>query len=213
MKLSNWGVIEWQKTYGSQLDSLLKETAHFIQPSSDGGYIAAGYETSSPGQMGALILKLFPDGQIEWQKSFKRDVPICANSICLTSDGGTAVAGSGFNWDEGTGIWYLKLTPEGDMEWIKTFDREKKGAAYSIQPVDEGGYLVYAGIEGQYWWTDHFINVNRPLLLKLDSNGEIDAGISLYWHRKVKKDKELRYHIVSVDFQNRESYPATISVK
>jgi len=332
MKFSNWGAIEWQKTYNFQLDSLLKETVYSIQPSSDGGYIVAGYETSSPGQMGALILKLFPDGQIEWQKSFKRDVSICASSICLTSDGGTAVAGSGFNGDEGTDIWYSKLTPDGDMEWTKTFDREKKGAAYSIQPADEGGYLVYAEIEGQYWWTDHFIKVDSPLLLKLDSNGEIDAdcvfiqdadvseittdivsqdifignrqprytglnvkendieqrtqtgeftllcgeadlnlhypplnfygekvftrslsqaeyinmlswetnpqngqilkhriyllhkdsriliaevdaGISLYWHRKVKKDEELSYHIVSVDVQNRESYPATISVK
>lgn len=181
LKLSSIGELEWIRLYGGDR----REGAYSIQQAGGGGYIVAGYENSYPGQMGALVLKLFPDGQIEWQKSFKRDVPSCANSICQTPDGGYAVAGSGFDWDEGTDIWYLKLSPEGNVEWMKTFDREKKGAAYSIQPVDEGGYIVYAGIEGQYWWTDHFIDVERPLVLKLDSNGEIDASCALIQNTNV----------------------------
>lgn len=172
IKLSPQGEIEWIKLYGGER----REEAYSIQQTADGGYIVAGYESSFPGQRGALILKLSLDGQIEWQKSLKREVPICANYIFQTSDGGYAVAGSGYNR---TGIWFLKLAQDGAVEWQKTFDGEKNGAAYSIQLLDEGGYAVYAGIEHPYWWTDHYIYFDRPLVMKLNSTGEINDSCFL----------------------------------
>jgi len=182
IKLSPNGEIEWIRLYGGER----REAARSIQQTADGGYIVAGYESSFPGQGGALILKLSFDGQIEWQKSYKRDVPLSANYICQTPDGGYAVAGSGFNtWDEGSDIWFLKLAQDGAVEWQKTFDRETKGAAYSIQPLDEGGYAVYAGIEHPYWWTDHYLYFDRPLVMKLNSTGEINDSCFLIQNTNV----------------------------
>ncbi|MCJ7580435.1 MAG: hypothetical protein MUP98_07855 [Candidatus Aminicenantes bacterium] len=172
LKLSPQGEIEWIKLYGGER----REEAYSIQQTADGGYIVAGNESSFPGQRGALILKLSFDGQIEWQKSYKRDVPICANYICQTPDGGYAVAGSGYNR---TGIWFLKLAQDGAVEWQKDFDRETNGAAYSIQPLDEGGYAVYAGIEHPFWFTDHYNYFDSPLVLKLDASGEISDSCFL----------------------------------
>jgi hypothetical protein len=175
IKLSSKGEIEWIRLYGDER----REAAHSIQQTVDGGYIVAGYESSFPGPKGALILKLSHDGQIEWQKSYKGDAPMSANYVCQTSDGGYAVAGSGYNNGDVESIWFLKLAQDGAVEWQKTFDREKKGAAYSIQPLDGGGYAVYAGIEDQYWWTDHYIDVERPLVMRLNSTGEINDSCFL----------------------------------
>ncbi len=184
IKLSSIGQIEWIKLYGG----LKREGAFSVQQTMDGGYVVGGHETSLPGQMGALILKLSPFGQIEWQKSFKRDIPLVARSVFQTSDGGYVVAGSGFDWNEKTDIWFLKLSSSGEIEWQKTYDREKQGAAYSIQSSDIGGYIAYGGIRGLQWFTDHFIDVERPLILKLDSKGGLNSSCGLIQDMHLKTE-------------------------
>jgi len=61
-KLSSLGNIEWQRTYGGSEE----DAAYYIQDTSDGGYVVAGY-TDSFGAGGSdfLLLKLFTDGDID----------------------------------------------------------------------------------------------------------------------------------------------------
>ncbi|GAH52163.1 unnamed protein product, partial [marine sediment metagenome] len=62
LKLSSAGDIEWQRTYGGSEE----DAAYYIQETSDGGYVIAGY-TDSFGAGGSdfLLLKLFSDGDID----------------------------------------------------------------------------------------------------------------------------------------------------
>ena len=68
-KLDSTGKIEWQKLYGAGL-----EDAQPIQQTSDGGYIVAGQTRSFGDANGDLwVLKLFPNGNVDWQKTYGGD--------------------------------------------------------------------------------------------------------------------------------------------
>ncbi len=70
LKLDSDGNFQWQKTYGGYSS----DTALSIQQTSDGGYIVAGSGLSYRGagnyDYDYWILKLEPDGTVEWQKTY-----------------------------------------------------------------------------------------------------------------------------------------------
>ncbi|MCX6183863.1 MAG: T9SS type A sorting domain-containing protein [Flavobacterium sp.] len=122
VKLDNQGVILWQKTLGGTN----QDAAYSIQPTSDGGYIVAGYTLSTDGDIilnhGAIdywVVKLNYQGTIQWQKTLGGTAVDYANNIQLTSDGGYIVAGySNSNNGDVTGnqgnndMWIVKLSPD-----------------------------------------------------------------------------------------------------
>ncbi len=70
LKLSIWGDIEWQKTYGGSKN----EEASFIQQTGDGGYVVAGStDTYGGGKRDFLILKLFSNGDINSSCGFVKE--------------------------------------------------------------------------------------------------------------------------------------------
>jgi uncharacterized delta-60 repeat protein len=116
LKLSSDGDIEWQKTYGASGN----DEAYSIQQTNDGGYIVAGL-TDAFVSLGdevsdVWILKLFSDGDIEWQKTYGGSGNDEAHSIQQTSDGGYIVAGYNMSWGAGSrDFWVLKLSSDGDI--------------------------------------------------------------------------------------------------
>jgi uncharacterized delta-60 repeat protein/uncharacterized repeat protein (TIGR02543 family) len=169
LKLSSTGEIEWQKTYGGS-DS---DGASSIQQTGDGGYIVIG-ETSSfgAGFSDFWIFKLSPDGEIEWQKTYGGSGWDQIPSIQQTSDGGYIVAGN----DHGGGgygdFWILKLSPDGEIEWQKTYGGSGDDFAHSIQQTSDGGYIV-AGYT-MSWGAGSY----DFLVLKLSSDGIINPRCS-----------------------------------
>jgi len=138
-KLSPYGEIEWQKTYGGSDVSSIQQTR-------DGGYVIAGTESKS-GNSEFLILKLSSDGEIEWQKTYGGSEQEEAHSIQQTSDGGYIVAGTAYNlgeWGEHIqkAIWILKLSSEGDIEWQRAYGGSASEEAHSIQQTSDEGYIV-----------------------------------------------------------------------
>jgi uncharacterized delta-60 repeat protein len=166
LKLSFDGAIEWQKTYGGSEF----EVAYSIQQTIDGGFIAAG-ESQSFGAGGSdiWILKLASDGYIEWQKIYGGSESERANSIQQTNDGGYIVAGHIGSYGAGqSDFWILKLSPEGYIDWNKTYGGSKNETAYSIQQTFDGGYII----AGE---TQSFGGGQRDIWsLKLNSGGDIE---------------------------------------
>jgi hypothetical protein len=100
VKLSGNGTIQWQKTLGGTDN----ENARSIQPTSDGGYIVAGYTYSvngdvagNHGNQDAWVLKLSSSGDIQWQKALGGTSSERAQSIQPTADGGYIVAGQTYS--------------------------------------------------------------------------------------------------------------------
>ncbi|WP_457600399.1 PKD domain-containing protein [Hydrogenivirga sp.] len=140
LKLSSNGSVQWQKTYGGNNG----EDAYSVQQTSDGGYIVAGYTNSfGAGSRDAWVIKLNPDGSVQWQKTYGGNVGEEAYSIQQTSDGGYIVAG--YTDSSGAGsrdAWVIKLNSDGSVQWQKTYGGNGWDGAYSIQQTSDGGYIV-----------------------------------------------------------------------
>ncbi len=162
LKLDANGNVTWQKTYGGTGIS----NATSIQVTSDGGYIVAGYTYPSGAvSSDCWVLKLDPDGNVTWQKTYGGSGSNLANSIQQTSDGGYIVAGDTYAFGAGlSDYWVLKLDADGNVTWQKTYGRPGVDQAKSIQVTSDGGYIL-AG--------HTYDSSNDYLILKLDADGNV----------------------------------------
>lgn len=152
VKLDDSGNIEWQKCLGGSG----WDAAYYIENTSDGGYIVAGYTWSNDGDVAenhgntdAWIVKLNNTGNIEWQKCFGGSGLDYFYSIQQTTDAGYVVIS---NTDSNDGdvignhgdddVWVLKLDNLGDIQWQKCMGGTDCDFAESIQPTNDGGFIV-----------------------------------------------------------------------
>jgi uncharacterized delta-60 repeat protein len=157
---------QWARTYGG-IDF---DRAFFVQQTSDGGYVAAGYTASGgAGISDFWVLKLSLAGVIEWQYAYGGSGDDVAYAVQETSDGGYVIAGYTYSFGAGeSDYWIIKLTSEGDIEWQFTYGGIGDDAAYAIQETSDGGYIV-AG------YTRFFgASTSDTWILKLTSEGDIE---------------------------------------
>jgi len=114
VKLDPFGSVVWHRIYGMEHNEFL----HHVIQTSDGGYAAAGWTSStSDGRSDLLVLKLDDGGNISWQKTyggrFDEDGRCC---IQQTTDGGYVVSGDTSSFDAGSkDIWVLKMDENGNI--------------------------------------------------------------------------------------------------
>ena len=172
--------LAWQKALGGTG----KEYAQAVAPTSDGGYLVAGYTSSSDGDVTAnhgtydyWVVKLNADRTIAWQKTFGGSGDDRANSIVALADGGCVVAGytnsndgdvTGFHG--GVDYWIVKLNANGGIVWQKTYGGSGFDRATSIVSVSDG--YVVAGYASS---SDGDVTANHGSydywVVKLNTNG------------------------------------------
>jgi len=142
LKLSSDGSVEWQKSYGGSNN----DRAYSVQQTSDDGYIVAGYtESFGAGSTDFWVLKLSSDGSVEWQKTYGGSNNDRAVSVQQTSDGGYIVVGlSKIQGQWEADIWILKLFPNGDVDWQRTYEHSYIMEHHLIQQTSDGGYIFAA---------------------------------------------------------------------
>ncbi len=154
VKLSSTGSLQWQKCLGGTSSN----QAYSIQPTPDGGYIVAGFTSSTDGDVtgyhgglgpDAWVVKLSSIGSLQWQKCLGGTSSDQAYSIQSTTDGGYILAGytSSINGDVsgnhgGFDVWVVKLSSTGTLEWQKALGGTTNDYAYSIQTTADGGYIL-----------------------------------------------------------------------
>jgi len=162
LKLDTNGNKVWSKTFGGSSDDL----AYFIQQTSDGGYVVAGYTWSSSKWEDVYILKLDAYGNKVWEKTFGGSDNDGAYSVQQTNNGGYVAAGYTKSFGSG---WYdayvLKLDENGNNVWEKTFGGNSWDEACSIQQTSDGGYIV-AGYTSSFGSGSYDVYI-----LKLDTSG------------------------------------------
>lgn len=161
IKLDGTGTMQWQKLLGGTK----YEIAHSILQTTDGGYIVAGFSSSSNtgtlvgfinhGLSDYWILKLTSAGVIQWQQLLGGNQEEEAYSILQTTDGGYFVTGTSNSADIGGGLagivsngeidyWVVKLSGTGFQQWQKLLGGSKTDvSAGSVQNAD--GSFVVAG--------------------------------------------------------------------
>jgi hypothetical protein len=113
VKIDSFGIFEWQKCLGGSRD----DEAHFVQQTSDGGYIITGSTGSIDGDVSgkhsdldykitdytyfkdSWVVKLDKSGKIEWQKCLGGNRHDSGRTILQTLDGGYIVANGTMSYD------------------------------------------------------------------------------------------------------------------
>jgi len=134
------GIMQWHRTFGGSG----VEWGNSVQQTSDGGYIIAGSTSSSgTGSNDAYLIKTYPNGNLQWQKTFGGSGSDSCYSVQQTSDGGYIITGSTNSFGAGDYDGYLiKTDPNGSSEWEKTFGASKDDNGSSVQQTVDGGYII-----------------------------------------------------------------------
>jgi hypothetical protein len=190
VKLTSTGDIDWQKSLGGSIG----DVAYYIQQTTDGGYIVAGWSGSGDGDVitgqqwntNYWIVKLTSTGDIDWENSLGGSAVDQAFYIQQTSDGGYITAGYSESNDGDVTVnhgsedyWIVKLTSSGEIDWQKSLGGSGVDVASSIQQTTDGGYIVIGisesndgDVSGNHGGIDYWI-------VKLTSSGDIDWQKSL----------------------------------
>ena len=151
--------IEWQNTIGGSSTDWL----YSIQPTTDGGYIMAGYSNSNIsgdkmencngiyGVYDYWIVKVDSFGNIQWQNTIGGSSTDYLSAIHQTSDGGYILGGwseSNISGDKsennfgGNDYWIVKIDALGNIQWQNTIGGSLDDRLYSIQQTADGGYIL-----------------------------------------------------------------------
>jgi hypothetical protein len=175
--------IEWAKCFGGSGD----DNVYSIQQTKDSGYVVAGYNKSTDGEVTGnngnkdfWIVKMDQSGDLQWEKSLGGSSDECANSVKQTIDGGYIVAGWTTSNDSMVSgnhgmqdMWIVKLGNTGELEWQKCLGGSNYDIAYSIQQTYDTGYIV-AGVTGSGDGDVTMHHGNSDYwLVKLNSSGVI----------------------------------------
>jgi Synergist-CTERM protein sorting domain-containing protein len=156
-----------------------------IQPTSDGGHVIVGWTHSQDGDLANIktgtvgecwIVKLAPNGEIEWQKTIALSSSSWSEFIgyCIqeTADGDYVIAGT-----DAYGGWYvwhviLKLDAQTkEVLWEKLFRHASFSGPASMRITPDGGYVV-SGRTGYSWMKDQR-SEHWGWIYKLDADGEM----------------------------------------
>jgi hypothetical protein len=158
VKLDDTGKIQWQRSYGGSG----KDVPQAIQQTTDGGYIVAGYSTSSDGDVTTnrggndyWLLKLTATGDITWEQTYGGSDDDVASAVQQTTDGGYIIGGSSASTDGdvtgnhgGDDYWIVKISATGTIQWQHSYggsgddDIGDESFAGSIQQTFDGGYVT-----------------------------------------------------------------------
>ena len=186
VKLDSNGAVQWQESFGGSND----ERANSVQQTADGGYIVAGYTSSSDGdvtsnlgQCDCWIIKLDNTGALVWQKTIGGTGNDMTYSIQQTSDGGYIMAGcSSSNNGDVSGnhgfidFWVVKLTSTGSITWQKSLGGSENELAYAVQQTSDGGYIVCGytfSNDGNVSGKNTDVTSPDTWIVKLNSTGSI----------------------------------------
>jgi uncharacterized delta-60 repeat protein len=162
LKIKPTGDTIWSKSYGGPNN----DWASAIAPTLDGNFIVAGgkdfgYDLSNNARV--YLLKIRPDGDTLWTKTFKGDSSACANAITPTPDGNFIVAGYTASYITGGMKFYLlKINTNGDTLWTKTYGISKTDIAYAITSTPDGNFIVVGRTEipGTFRCDIYIIKIN-----------------------------------------------------
>ncbi|MEO0256565.1 MAG: hypothetical protein ABIM74_04655 [candidate division WOR-3 bacterium] len=158
VKMGFTGEPEWATAAGGPGS----EYANSVIRTIDGGFVVAGYTRSfGSGGADALIMKLGPDGELDWARVIGGAGNDCINSLLQMPDGDLLLAGYTTSYGSGgSDMLLLRLNHKGEVVWAKTIGGPGSESITSLVAAHDAGFLLLGYGPG-------------PLLVCLDPSMEI----------------------------------------
>ena len=164
VKINAQGEEEWQKLYHKGVDDVLK----CIVPTSDGGYVAAGYftETEAPYLEKLWLIKINDSGNLLWEQIHgNENKNSWAENIIESQDGNYVVLGTTDDDGDNAKALLQKYNYSGNLLWSQTYTSSNYNEGISLIE-DTAGDLVFVGFSG----TSH--GAYKHFMVKANSDGE-----------------------------------------
>ncbi len=158
VKTDSTGILQWEKSYGGTGD----DKGYSILQTTDGGYIMAGYTTSTNGDVtgnhgtyDAWVIKTDASGVLMWQKCYGGSGSDGATSMASLSNGNFILyaQSNSTNGDVsgnhgGQDIWVFQIDAVGAIQWQKSYGGSGTDGGQGflqgrvIYPTNDGGCLI-----------------------------------------------------------------------
>jgi len=147
------GEIDFIRTYGGSNE----DDAVSVASSIDGGYVILGSTQSNDGDIvdktstdsDYWVLKVDPQGEIQWSRTYGGSGDERASSISRTSDGGYIISGHSRSSDGDVSgnegfhdYWILKIDAFGNILWDRNFGFAGSDQAFEVFETNDGGYFA-----------------------------------------------------------------------
>jgi gliding motility-associated-like protein len=184
IKMKSNGDIEWQKCLGSDKG---QEYGADVRQTPDGGYIVVGSSASKDCNVMVATLgldfwlvKLAPNGDIVWDKSYGASEHEYAYSVDITPDGGYVLGGNSLVNGVDMDALVMKVDGQGNLLWQKQIGGPGEDNAQSVRATADGGCIM-AGYNSE---PDGGVVVNNHgkrdfWIVKFDATGNIQWQNSL----------------------------------
>ncbi|MCH7760731.1 T9SS type A sorting domain-containing protein, partial [candidate division TA06 bacterium] len=167
IKTDSLGDTLWTRTYGDTNH----EASTFVQETSDGGYIVAGYTSSfGAGNGDVYLIKTDSLGDTLWTRTFGGTANDEGWSVQQTvQDGGYIIAGGTTSFGAGgKDLYLLKTDSLAATLWARTYGGTEEDHGWSVQQtVPDGGYII-AGTTRSFG-----AGGSDVYLIKTDGNGQV----------------------------------------
>ncbi len=140
IKTTTEGEVVWQKTYGGGGN----EELNHILPVENSGYFLVGLTSSyGAGARDAFLVRIDENGNELWHKTYGGSSEEGGNEIVSTPDGNYMLFGFTQTFGAGDRDFYLlKITPQGDTLWTKTYGTPEYEESQGITKASNGGYVL-----------------------------------------------------------------------
>lgn len=174
VKTDGTGNLLWEKVmWGSHNGGLdAYDVFYSVKEISTGGYIIAGYSQVRGGSsMSSWLIKLDPDGNLEWESLINPQYTSGFSTVIETPDGGFITCGwtgiFGHDWDG----FINKFDVNGNQIWQRILDFENHQNSerfYSMEATTDNGYIL----SGCSYVGGNSTTTPRDfLLVKIDDSG------------------------------------------
>jgi hypothetical protein len=153
----------WTRVYGGSGN----DKGYYVQQTSDGGYIVAGYTNSfGAGNYDIWLIKTDASGDSLWSRTYGGSGSDICKYAQQTPDGGYVVAGGTDSFGAGSkDFWLLKTDADGDTLWTRTYGGTDYEDFYAAHCTSDGGYIVTG-------WSSSFGVNTDAWVVRTDANGD-----------------------------------------
>ena len=189
IKTDSIGNVEWQKVFGG-ISYSTSESVSSIINANDSGYVFCGSTfskdgdiTYNHGESDAWVVKLRPNGTIEWQKTYGGSSTDLATGIIATQDSNYIIVGRTSSVDGDVSMnkgsndaWVLKISSKDSLLWEKTFGGSSSDNAFGITSNTKREYFIAGSTASSNGDVKHNYGGLDAWVFKLKNDSFFDWG-------------------------------------